>query len=109
MVSKEQRQKWKCSVTSLLNDPFGLQTFRDFLQKRKEESKIQVTINCVDFYEKCEDHKKLTKIEDLKKSAKAIFDIYLDELAEKEIPAVGESKNSSKKIGEKLDKGNLAV
>ncbi|CAL4184240.1 unnamed protein product [Meganyctiphanes norvegica] len=109
MVSREQRQKWKSSVTSLLSDPFGLQSFRDFLEKRKEESKIQVTINCVDFYEKCEHHKKLTKMDELKKSAKAIFDVYLDELAEKEIPAVGESKNSSKKIAEKLSKGELSI
>ncbi|CAL4184242.1 unnamed protein product, partial [Meganyctiphanes norvegica] len=107
MVSKEQRQKWKSSVSSLLNDPFGLQTFREFLEKRKDEAKVQVVLNCIDFYEECEHHKKLKTVEELSNSGKSIYSTYLEELADKEIPAIGESRNESRKVGEKLENQDL--
>ncbi|CAL4091944.1 unnamed protein product, partial [Meganyctiphanes norvegica] len=102
MVSKEQRAKWKSSVTGLLADSFGRQAFIDFLERRKGETE---TINCIEFWEKCELHKEISDVKDLKDSAKKIHETYLDRLAEKEIPAKGESR----KIDEKLEKEDLTI
>ncbi|CAL4080769.1 unnamed protein product [Meganyctiphanes norvegica] len=92
VISKEQRAKWKSSVSALLKDPFGQQAFTDFLEDRKGEDDI---INCVEFYERCESHKKLEENLELRDSAQDIHETYLDRLAEKEIPTGGQTRKVS--------------
>ncbi|CAL4137208.1 unnamed protein product [Meganyctiphanes norvegica] len=103
MVSKEQRQKWKSSVSGLLSDPFGLQAFKDFLDNRKGADK---TLHCLDFYENYEAHKNLNDEDQLRSSANSIYEVYLDDLAEKEIQDVG--GNQSREISKRLDSNELS-
>ncbi|CAL4147527.1 unnamed protein product [Meganyctiphanes norvegica] len=104
MVSREQRLKWKSSVSSLLSDPIGLQTFKDFIEKQKNEVK---TLHCLEFYEQVEKHKKLSKMEELKKSSQTIYDTFLDDIADKEIPAIG--GNKSREISKKLENEKITT
>ncbi|CAL4225072.1 unnamed protein product, partial [Meganyctiphanes norvegica] len=105
MSAKNEREKWK-TVSGTLNDPVGIQKFREFQKRRIAESKDKI-LNFLEFYEKCEDHKQLKDMNELKKSAESIFDEYLRDMAPKEIPDLG--RNESSIIRNKLENTGLSL
>ncbi|CAL4176091.1 unnamed protein product [Meganyctiphanes norvegica] len=105
MSAKNQRQKWK-TVSGTLNDPVGLEKFKEFQNKRTADTNDKI-LNFLEFYEKCDKHKQINDENQLRNSAESIFDEFLRDMAPKEIPDIG--RNESSHIRNKLENAELSI
>ncbi|CAI9620856.1 unnamed protein product [Staurois parvus] len=83
-------QKWSSSLDSLLEDPEGVEAFKDFLKKEYSEENLL-------FWLACEDFKRTEEQDQLQKKAQHIYNTFLSSKASSQVNVEGQSR-----IGEQI-------
>ncbi|KAM5132605.1 regulator of G-protein signaling 10 [Mantella aurantiaca] len=83
-------QKWSSSLDSLLEDPHGVEAFKDFLKREYSEENLL-------FWLACEDFKRTEERDQMQKKAQHIYNTFLSSKASSQVNVEGQSR-----IGEQI-------
>nr|ACO51927.1 Regulator of G-protein signaling 10 [Aquarana catesbeiana] len=83
-------QRWSSSLDSLLEDPDGVEAFKDFLKREYSEENLL-------FWLACEDFKRTEGRDQMQKKAQHIFNTFLSSKASSQVNVEGQSR-----IGEQI-------
>uniref|UniRef100_A0A8C6HYK0 Regulator of G-protein signalling 10 n=1 Tax=Mus spicilegus TaxID=10103 RepID=A0A8C6HYK0_MUSSI len=91
--SLKSTAKWASSLENLLEDPEGVQRFREFLKKEFSEENVL-------FWLACEDFKKMEDRKQMQEKAKEIYMTFLSNKASSQVNVEGQSRLTEKILEE---------